>query len=53
MCSSTTPASIFLGTVEEQREEDYRAQFEVNFFGAVAMLRLVLPGMRRRHPGRS
>src|SRR6266403_2154239 len=41
----------FLGYVEEQREEDYRAQFEVNFFGAVAMLRLVLPGMRRRQSG--
>src|SRR5438067_4195268 len=41
----------FLGAVEERREEDYRAQFEVNFFGAVAMLRLVLPGMRRRQSG--
>src|SRR5438477_50084 len=41
----------FLGAVEEQREEDYRAQFEVNFFGAVSMLRLVLPGMRRRQSG--
>src|SRR3954452_4707768 len=41
----------FLGAVEEQREEDYRAQFEVNFFGAVAMLRLVLPGMRLRQSG--
>jgi NAD(P)-dependent dehydrogenase (short-subunit alcohol dehydrogenase family) len=41
----------FLGAVEEQREEDYRAQFEVNFFGAVAMLRLVLPHMRRRQSG--
>src|SRR6266850_984480 len=41
----------FIGAVEEQREEDYRAQFEVNFFGAVAMLRLVLPGMRRRQSG--
>jgi len=41
----------FLGAVEEQREEDYRAQFEVNFFGVVAMLRLVLPGMRRRQSG--
>src|SRR5438477_7534000 len=41
----------FLGAVEEQREEDYRALFEVNFFGAVAMLRLVLPGMRRRQSG--
>src|SRR5258707_2049234 len=41
----------FLGAIEEQREEDYRAQFEVNFFGAVAMVRLVLPGMRRRQTG--
>ena len=41
----------FLGAIEEQLEEDYRAQFEVNFFGAVAMLRLVLPGMRRRQSG--
>jgi NAD(P)-dependent dehydrogenase (short-subunit alcohol dehydrogenase family) len=41
----------FLGAIEEQREEDYRAQFEVNFFAAVAMLRLVLPGMRRRQSG--
>ena len=31
----------FLGAVEEQREEDYRAQFEVTF-GAVAMLRSLL-----------
>jgi NAD(P)-dependent dehydrogenase (short-subunit alcohol dehydrogenase family) len=41
----------FLGAIEEQREEDYRALFEVNFFGAVAMVRLVLPGMRRRQSG--
>src|SRR4029077_14137820 len=41
----------FFGAIEEQREEDYRAQFEVNFFAAVAMLRLVLPGMRRRQSG--
>ena len=38
----------FLGAIEEQNEDDYRALFEVNFFGAVALLRLVLPGMRRR-----
>src|SRR6266550_7770056 len=38
----------FIGAVEEQREEDYRAQLEVNFFGAVALLRCVLPGMRSR-----
>jgi NAD(P)-dependent dehydrogenase (short-subunit alcohol dehydrogenase family) len=41
----------FLGAIEEQDERDYRAQFEVNFFGAVALLRLVLPGMRRRKQG--
>ena len=41
----------FVGAIEEQDEEDYRALFEVNFFGAVAMLRLVLPGMRRRKSG--
>ena len=41
----------FLGAIEEQDERDYRAQFEVNFFGAVALLRLVLPGMRVRKRG--
>lgn len=41
----------FLGAIEEQREEDYRAQFEVNFFAAVELVRLVLPGMRERRRG--
>jgi NADP-dependent 3-hydroxy acid dehydrogenase YdfG len=41
----------FLGAIEEQREDDYRATFEVNFFGAVEMARLVLPGMRARRSG--
>lgn len=41
----------FLGAIEEQREEDYRVQFEVNFFAAVALARLVLPGMRARRRG--
>lgn len=41
----------YVGAIEEQREEDYRAQFEVNFFAAVSMIRLVLPGMRRRQCG--
>jgi len=41
----------FVGAIEEQRENDYRAQFEVNFFAAVAMIRLVLPGMRQRQRG--
>jgi NAD(P)-dependent dehydrogenase (short-subunit alcohol dehydrogenase family) len=41
----------YLGAIEEQEEEDYRQTFEVNFFGAVALLRLALPGMRARGRG--
>jgi NAD(P)-dependent dehydrogenase (short-subunit alcohol dehydrogenase family) len=41
----------FIGAIEEQDEEDYRAQFEVNFFSAAALLREVLPGMRARGRG--
>ncbi len=41
----------YLGAIEEQDERDYRAQFEVNFFAPVALLRLVLPGMRSRGRG--
>jgi NAD(P)-dependent dehydrogenase (short-subunit alcohol dehydrogenase family) len=38
----------FLGAIEEQDEADYRKIFEVNLFGAVALLRLALPVMRAR-----
>ncbi|MFF8381266.1 SDR family NAD(P)-dependent oxidoreductase [Streptomyces sp. NPDC015661] len=41
----------FVGALEEQEEDDYRLLFEVNFFGAVALTRAVLPGMRRRRNG--
>ncbi len=41
----------FIGAIEEQAEKDYRAQFEVNFFAAAALLREVLPGMRARGRG--
>jgi NAD(P)-dependent dehydrogenase (short-subunit alcohol dehydrogenase family) len=41
----------FIGALEEQEESDYRRLFEVNFFGAVALTRLVLPGMRERRRG--
>lgn len=41
----------FIGALEEQDERDYRRMFEVNFFGAVALTRLVLPGMRTRGCG--
>ncbi|HEY6758895.1 MAG TPA: SDR family NAD(P)-dependent oxidoreductase [Baekduia sp.] len=41
----------FIGAIEEQDEADYRATFEVNFFAAVELMRLVLPGMRERRSG--
>ncbi len=41
----------FLGAIEEQREQDYRQTFKVNFFAAIALLRAVLPRMRRRGSG--
>lgn len=41
----------FIGALEEQEESDYRRLFEVNFFGAVALTRTVLPGMRARRSG--
>jgi NADP-dependent 3-hydroxy acid dehydrogenase YdfG len=41
----------FLGAVEEQDEGAYRSTFEVNFFGPVEMMCLVLPGMRSRKRG--
>jgi len=41
----------FLGGVEESTEGEVRAQFETNFFGAAAMVRAVLPGMRARGAG--
>lgn len=40
-----------IGAIEEQHESDYRAVFEVNFFGAVALTRAVLPAMRGRRRG--
>ena len=40
-----------VGAVEETSEAEYRALFEVNFFGAVAATKAVLPGMRERGRG--
>ena len=39
------------GTLEESSLEDMRRQFEVNVFGPVAMVKAVLPQMRRRRAG--
>lgn len=41
----------YIGAIEEQSEADYRRLFEVNYFGAVEMIRLALPGMRARKQG--
>lgn len=40
------------GTLEESSMEELRQQFEVNVFGAVAMMKAVLPHMRARREGR-
>ncbi|HEY4066358.1 MAG TPA: oxidoreductase [Burkholderiaceae bacterium] len=39
------------GTIEETSLDELRRQFEVNVFGAVAMIQAVLPFMRRRRRG--
>ena len=41
----------YLAAVEEGEDKDIRAIFETNFFGAVAMIQAVLPGMRARRHG--
>ena len=40
------------GTLEESSMDELRRQFEVNVFGAVAMMKAVLPHMRVRREGR-
>jgi NAD(P)-dependent dehydrogenase (short-subunit alcohol dehydrogenase family) len=39
------------GTLEESPLEDMRRQFDVNVFGAVAMIKAVVPSMRLRRTG--
>ena len=39
------------GILEESSIDDLRRQFEVNVFGAVAVMQAVLPSMRRRRTG--
>jgi NAD(P)-dependent dehydrogenase (short-subunit alcohol dehydrogenase family) len=41
----------YRAAVEEGDESDIRALFETQFFGAVAMIKAVLRGMRTRHSG--
>lgn len=41
----------YRAAVEEGDEADVRQLFDTNLFGAVAMIKAVLPGMRARHTG--
>ncbi|WP_027351765.1 oxidoreductase [Halotalea alkalilenta] len=41
----------YISAIEEADEEDYRALFETNVFGLIAMTRAALPGMRQRGHG--
>jgi NAD(P)-dependent dehydrogenase (short-subunit alcohol dehydrogenase family) len=41
----------YLAAVEEGEDEEVRAMFETNFFGLAALVRRVLPGMRKRRRG--
>lgn len=43
--------SGLIGAFEESSEAELRRNFEVNFFGALAVTRGVLPGMRERRSG--
>jgi NAD(P)-dependent dehydrogenase (short-subunit alcohol dehydrogenase family) len=41
----------YLAATEEGEDAEVRAMFETNYFGTVAMLKAVLPGMRARRSG--
>ena len=43
---------IYIATVEDTRMEDWRRQFETNFFGVVRVTQAVLPYMRTQRRGR-
>jgi len=43
---------VQVGAVEDLRLEDWRRQFETNFFGVIRVTQAVLPHMRERRKGR-
>jgi len=42
----------YMGTVEDLLAEDWRRQFETNFFGVLRVTQAILPHMRERRSGR-
>jgi NAD(P)-dependent dehydrogenase (short-subunit alcohol dehydrogenase family) len=44
--------AAYVGTVEDLSMEDWRRQFETNFFGVVRLTQAVIPHMRERKKGR-
>jgi NAD(P)-dependent dehydrogenase (short-subunit alcohol dehydrogenase family) len=42
----------YVACVEDMRMEDWRRQFEINFFGVLRVTQAVMPGMRERRSGR-
>ena len=42
---------VYAGAVEDLRMEDWRRQFETNFFGVIRVTQAVLPQMRERRKG--
>jgi NAD(P)-dependent dehydrogenase (short-subunit alcohol dehydrogenase family) len=43
---------VYVGAVEDLSLEDWRRQFETNFFGVIRVTQAVLPHMRERRKGR-
>jgi NAD(P)-dependent dehydrogenase (short-subunit alcohol dehydrogenase family) len=43
---------VYVGAVEDLSMEDWRRQFETNFFGVIRVTQAVLPQMRERRKGR-
>jgi NAD(P)-dependent dehydrogenase (short-subunit alcohol dehydrogenase family) len=43
---------VYVGAAEDLRLEDWRRQFETNFFGVIRVTQAVLPQMRERRKGR-